>query len=539
LDRLFARLVDQNIPKVNPVVMKGLACHYMQKADEYVDKVFRSASRSFPPGLEYLGYERCTPREEFIQITRIINNKRMFDLAKSDLYMNKYKFAFNGKPLPDRFIYLPFVGEGGIFNLGGPMYHITPVLSDKVISPGNDSIFVRLLRDKIIFKRCYHSYVVDNVRETTHVIWSQIYRKPKDNSKKVPPTTKANTSIAHYLFAKYGFTKTFEKYCGFVPIVGEEEINTTTYPEDKWVICQSSEIKPKSYIGDFYQATRLRLAIPKDKWNNITKGMVVGFYYVVDHFPSRFQVNSLDNTTLWIILLGHIVFSGHYGENKLYTSIKEHFSSLDDYVDGIIIEKLKESKYYVDNFYDLLAVIIDNFNNLVLHTEGSNLSMYGKSLEVLYYVLYDINSGIFKVNFKLNKLVSKKPLTEKDVNEAFNKNIRQGAVFGLSSGKIISESVSYSGDHLYFKITSKITEQENLPGAARGIAKRSVVGPDKHLDVSMVEAGSVLFLSKSNPTPTTKINPFIHIDLESGTIIPNPKFNAIRQITQNKLKGKI
>lgn len=538
MNELFSRLTDLHTPKANPLVMKGLACHYMQFADQYVDSVFKSASKSFPQGLEYLGYERCTPYEEFIQITRVINNKRLYDLAKSDLYMNKYKFAFNGKPLPDRFIYLPFVAEGGLFHLGGPLYHITPVLSDKVISPGTDSIFVRLLRDKIIFKRCYHSFIVNNIRETSHVIWSQIYRRPKDNNKKIPATTKANTTIAHYLFSKYGFTKTFEKYCGFVPVVGEEEINATTYPDSHWVICESSQIKPKTYIGDFYQSTRIRLAIPKDKWNNIVKGLVLGFYYVVDHFPSRFFVNSLDNTTMWMILLGHIVFSGLYGENKLYTSIEEHFTSLDDYVDTIIIDKLKESGYNVNNFYDLLASIIENFNNLVLNTESSNLSMYGKSLEVLYYVLYDINSGIFKVNFKLNKMVSKKPLTEKDVNEAFNKNIRQGAVFGLSSGKIITESVSYSGDHMYFKVTSKITEQENLPGGARGKSKRTVVGPDKHLDISMVEAGSVLFLSKANPTPSTKINPFIHLDLKSGTIIPNPKFNELRELTQRQLKGK-
>jgi hypothetical protein len=538
LDNLFARLLEQHTPKANPEVMNGLACYYMQYADQYVDKVFRSASASFPKGLEYVGYERCTPYEEFNETTRVRNNKRIFDLAKSDLYMNKYKFVFNGVPLPDRFISLPFVNEAGIFSLGGPMYHITPVLSDKVISPGYESIFVRLLRDKIIFKRCYHSLIVDGIRETTHVIWSQIYRKPKDSNKKVPATTKALTSIAHYLFAKYGFTETFKKYCGFLPVVGQEDINTNTYNSNEWVICESSQVKPKSFIGEFYQPTNLRLAIPKDRWNNLTKALVVGFFYIVDHFPTRFQPTYLDNISLWMILLGHIVFSGNYGDNKLYTSIHEHFESLDDYVDTIIIQKLGETGYHVKDFYDLLTVIMDNFNNLVVQTEGSNLSMYNKSLEVLYYVLYDITSGIFKVNFKLTKLVSKRPLTLKDVVETFNKNMRTGAVFGLTSGKIITESVSYSGDHKYFKITSKVTEQENLPGASRGKARRTVVGVDNYLDISMVEAGSVLFLSKNNPTPTTKINPFVNIELSTGTILPNPKFDELRRITHNKLKGK-
>lgn len=535
MNDLFARLTRLHTPEVNRQVMEGLAMTYMPKAEEYIDRVFKSASRSFPQGLAYVGYERCTPEEEYAEITKVKNNKRIFDLAKSDLYLVKYKFTFNDKPIPDRYIYLPYVNDAGVFSLGGAMFHITPVLSDKVISPGFDSIFVRLLRDKIIFKRCTHSMVIDNVRETTLVIWSQIYRKPRDN-KKVPATTRALTSVAHYLFAKYGFTETFRKYAGFVPVVGEGDITPENYPESDWVICESSQVKPKSFMGDFYQPTRLQLAIPRNMWNQSTKSLVAGFFYVVDHFPDRLGIASLDSQTRWMILLGHIVFSGLFGENKLYTNILEHFMSLDDYVDTIVIEKLKENNYNIDNFYDLLSLILSNFNNMILDNGHSALSMYGKSLEVLYYALYDITAGIFKVNFRLSKLAGKKTLTEKDVVETFNKNMKMGAVFGLSSGKIITESVSYSGDHKYPKITAKITEQESLPGATRGRSKRLVVGEDKHVDISMVEAGSILFLSKSNPTPTNHVNPFVNLDLATGTILPNPKFADIREKTQSLLR---
>jgi hypothetical protein len=541
MNNIFAQICEKFTPKVNPHVMDGISVVYMKHAEEYVDKVFRSASKSLPPCVTYLGYERATPEEEFAEITKVKNNKRVFDLAKSDIHLVKYKFVFEDPvtkivtPIPDRYIFLLYVNDAGIFRLGGAQFHITPVLSDKVISPGFDSIFVRLLRDKITFKRCYHSLIIDNVRETTNVIWSPIYRKPVDN-KKVPATTKAFTTVSHYLFAKFGFTETFRKFAGFVPTVGENEINEANYPRDQWVICESSQVKPKTYMGDFYEPTLIRLAIPKDKWTPITKALVAGFFYVVDHFPGRLRANCLDTTYIWMILLGHIVFSGLYGENKLYTSIEEHFMSLDDYLDTIIIEKLKENNYHVENFYDLLALILANFNNLVLENEQGSLSMFGKSLEVLYYAMYDITAGIFKVNFRLNKLASKKPLTLKDVIETFNKNMKPGAVFGLSSGKIISEGVSYSGDHKYPKITSKITEQESLPGGARGKSKRLVVGDGQHVDVSMVEAGSVLYLAKSNPTPTNRINPFVNIDLATGTIVPNPKFTEVRERTKNMLK---
>lgn len=537
MEGLFSRLVEENTPKVNPEVMNGLACTYMQKAEEYVNKIFKSASKSFPNGLVYNGYERCTPQEEFNVTTKVRYNKRSTDLARSDLYLVKFKFSYFDEALPDHYLYLPYVNDAGTFSLGGAMFHVTPVLSDKVISPGIDNVFVRLLRDKIIFKRCYHTIVINNKRETIHVPWSQIYRKSKNDSK-IPITTKANTIIVHYLFAKYGFTETFNKFAGVIPVIGEEEINEKTYPATDWVICSSSQVKPKTYIYESYNPSNLRITIPKDKWNNITKSLVVGFFYIIDHFPDRFRIPSyVDNNHLWMILLGHIIFSGNYGENKLYNSIKDHFVSLDDYVDNIIIDKLKESNYYVNDFYDLLVVILDNFNNLILDNDNT-ASLYGKNLEVLYYMLYEVTSGIFRINFKLSKQTNRRPLTKKDITEAFNKNLKMGAVFGLSSGKIIAESVSYSGDHKYLKLTSKIVEQENLPGGARGKSRRTTVDDTKHIDISAVEAGSVLFMSKSNPAPSSRINMFITLDKNNGTILPNIKFNNLRIETQRLLKGK-
>ena len=537
MNRLMAKLYRQNMPEMNRSVMEGLACRYNGEIERYVDSVIRSVARSFPAGLEYSGYERCTPDEEYSEVTKVKNNKRTFDLARSDFYLVKYKFKFQGTALHDRYVYLPFIREGGLMYIGGSLYHITPVLSDKVLSPGNGSLFVRLLRDKISFKRCYHSFIVNGVRESKHVIWAQIYRKPPDNQS-VPATTRALTSVVHYLFCKYGFTQTFSKYAGFVPVVGGEDITEAQYPSDKWVICQSEGMAPTTYLGTFYPPCTMRLAIPIERWTTLTTALVTGFFYIADHFPEMVLPDRLDVCQNWMVLLGHILFSGHYGTVKLYKRIDEHFLTLDDYVDTINIEKLKEKNYHIENFYDLLSLILDKFNTLVLDSENTSLSMYDKSLEVLYYLLYYITSGIVRVNFKLSKLVLKRPLTEKDVTETFNKFMKMGAVFRLTSGKIITESVSYSGDHMYPKITSKLSEQESMPGAKRGKSRRVVVGEDKHLDISMVEAGSVLFLSKANPTPTNHVNPYINLDLNTGTIIPNPKFKELREKTALMLKGR-
>lgn len=538
MNRLFKQLVESKTPQATPAVMEGLAVTYLPQGERYIDTVFRSASKSFPQGLEYIGYERCTPAEEFNEITRLKNNKRTFDLAKSNLYLVKYFFRFQGKDLAPKYLYLPYVTEAGIMYLGGSCYHLSPILMDKVISPGMNSIFVRLLRDKVNFERCYHSMVVNGIRETVQVVWSRIYRKSQE-IRKMPTTTKANTSVVHYLLAKYGFHGMFQRFAGFVPVLGTEEITENTHPKDKWVLCESTQVKPKTCLGEFYEPSKLRVAIPIEHWNEFTQSLVAGFFYTVDHFPSRIKPQYVDNTQLWMILLGHIIFSGVFGEGKLYDGILEHFNSLDEYVDDIVIKKLEEVGYRIDDFYDLLALIVRHFNDWIVNASESMISLYGKSLDVLYYAMFDLTSAIFRTNFRLNKLATKKQLTDKEIVETMNKHLKMGVIYGLTRNNIAVSSVSYSGDNKYPKITSVIAQQQSTSGATRGRRTRTVVDATKRIHTSMVEAGSLLFLSKSNPTPAVRANMYLNMDLRTGTIIPKEKFAKQREQTELMLKGII
>ena len=538
MNRLFKQLVETNTPKATPEIMNGLAVSYLPLGERYIDTVFRSAGKSFPQGLEYVGYERCTPTEEFNEITRLKNNKRTFDLAKSNLYLVKYFFRFQGADLAPKYLYLPYVTEAGIIYLGGSCYHLSPILMDKVISPGINSIFVRLLRDKVNFERCYHSMVVNGVRETVQVVWSRIYRKSQE-IRKMPTTTKANTSVVHYLLAKYGFNEMFQRFAGFKPVVGLDEITETAYPRDKYVICESVQVKPKTCLGEFYEPSRIRLAIPVKHWNEFTQSLVAGFFYTVDHFPSRIQPKYVDNKQLWMILLGHIIFSGVFGEGKLHDGILEHFNSLDEYVDDIVIKKLEEIGHHINDFYDLLALIVRHFNDWIVSAAESMISLYGKSLDVLYYAMFDLTSAIFRTNFRLNKLATKKLLSPKEIVETMNKHLKMGAIYGLTRNNIAVSSVSYSGDNKYPKITSVVAQQQSTSGATRGRRTRTVVDATKRIHTSMVEAGSLLFLSKSNPTPAVRANMYMYLDLKTGTILPKPKFAKQRERTELMLKGII
>lgn len=541
MNRLFAELVNASTPKFNPYVLNGLACLYVPYAQEWLDGIFKSAAKSFPKGLTYDGMERCTPHEEFYEATKTRSNKRIFDLADSDLYLIKLKFSFEdetGKKeaIPDRFLYLPYVNEAGIFRISGSMYHITGVLSDRVISPGANNIFVRLIRDRLIFRHTGHSVMIDNRRETFNVVWSGIYRKnQKDRSYQT--TTKAMSCVAHYLFAHYGFSETFKRYAGFVPKVGTYKPNQKFTPNT--IVCKSSYFgtnsKPYTHIQSFYKPSDLYIEIPKKHWNSSTAALVSGFFYIVDHFPERFTETRLDDTFLWSVLLGHIIFSGTLSEARLYERIIDHFDSLDDYLDLIIKNKLKEIGWELENFYDLISKIMVEFPDLLLGGQIDVNSMFNKNIEILYYMLFDITSKIFKVIYYLRKPKTKKPLTINIIKEAFNKNMTPRTIFRVTKNKMIVESVSYCGDHKFPKLTSKITEQEAGSYRYKKKPKRIQLTENNHIHSSMIVCGNVLFLSKSNPMPNTRINPYIDIDLKTGTMKPKPEHLPILEKLQDML----
>lgn len=543
---------------MNRTIMEGLASEALENVESYLDSQIRSICQGLPSCLRYVECKRCTEQEEYDEITRLRYNKRTFDLANNSVYLMKYYWVFTDQLGKEhsivRFLYLPFVDTAGIFSISGSTYHIVPVLSDKVFTPGNESIFVRLTQDRNNMYRFYNTILLNEERVTKHVVWATIYRSPEAKRSAVS-NKKPKTLLTHYLFGKYGFRGAFDRYAGYVPEYGYEcDFPEDQYPRDQWVICQSTGKRPATCLTMSYKPSRITLAIPRASWTKEMESMVFGFFYIVDHFPDRFGnqfcerfvesetgevmevlkksrqrvlTDYFEDLSLWMILIGVIILGDTRGENILYNEISEHFESLDAYLDTESRKKLGEKNIYLDNYYDLLSYIAVNFNEMIKENNESSLNVYGKNLEILSYLLYDILYDLTSMKFALNKAVNRRPLSLKDVTSNFQQFFKTGGIFKIHDGKIISESVSYSGDHMYPAITAVVAEQEGRAGAVRGKSARVIVGPQHHLDLSMVTMGSVLNLPKANPTPIARINPWVTIDPASGTVLPNPDYKDL------------
>lgn len=521
MDQYLSDKIKSDTPEINPMIANGLATYHMQYVEQYIDTVFQAVSRDFPSELKYVGCRRSTPLEEYAFITNKKNNRRIFDISRSDIYLMNYMFTFNGQPLPPRQLFLPFVNDGGFINLGGSRFAISPVLSDKVISLGMNNIFIRLLRDKLIFERIPHNIVINGRRELVQVVWSLIYHKP-DTTGKIKPLVRANCALMHYLLCKYGFNYTFKHFGKCTEFhIGTTDINREKFPEDKWVIVESSTIKPKGNSDQPYQSSELKIAFKIEEFNAHVKQMIAGFFYIVDHFPTRIKHNYVENTNLWRVLMGYIVFSGNIGEGKLLQDITEHFDSLDEYIDAIMVKKLQDIGYPCNNIYDLFNVVIINFSDWLLRAKDSINSMYDKELNILYYVLMPITSAIVRLHFKLKKAASKKQLKDTDVMSNMSAILKPGIIFAITNNHNGISTVSYSGDNKFFEVTSMLVPQKTSGKSGAQNDRSAINDPARRLHPSVAEVGAYLSFTKSDPSGRSQINPHVHLD-PAGSIVRDP-----------------
>lgn len=517
------------------LLANGIAVEQSKSIEKYIHDVWRSVSREFPPEFKYEGYRRCTTMEEYREAVRKRTTRPMFDIAESNFTMLRYDFSFEGKLMKPKFIYLPFVTENCTIHISNGRYLVSPVLSDRVISIGTDYVFIRLLRDKMTFEKLQHHFKVNGVRETINVVWSQVYHK-SPQQKKIKNPLNLKCAIAHYLFCKYGLTETLQRFGKTTPVIGDHtNIDTRAYPEDKWVICSSNQTHPfhRQPIGG-WQPSMLKIAIKREEFTPMVKNLLGSLFYVVDHFPDQFQEPGyVDSPRLWLILMGQIIFSPLVSHGKLINDMANHIASLDDYIDSIMIDKFKEIGKPLTDLYQLLALLIDNFDLWLRDNADKVNSMYDKELNVNGFLLETLTFLIVKMNFRL-KAAAKKGLKQRDVESALQ-SVKTGALFGLVKTSGCLSTTTSPGDNKAFKLTTilipQTASQKGVGGKDRGAAD----DPTKRLHVSVAEVGGAFMIPKSAPDGRARLNSHAQLS-ETGQIMRHEDLREMLDNVESQIK---
>lgn len=548
LDTLLFDTIEEEGPQVNPRILEGLAVEHLrpERVRRYIERIIRCAQESFPIGLEFVGSARCTPIEEYNVVTRNKTfrgtKKRIFDLSRSDVYLQKFMFRYEGRAYEPFYLYLPFVHKGGLMRIRGKLWGVSPVLADKLFSVSPDDIYIPMPRGKVTFERVTTSIKVDGTRVPTKVVHSRLHNKKLLKGKKprsdLVTLSGVKTPMAAYLAARYGVTEMFKSLLGCSEVIIADQHDTGKYPPDRYIVAESSGIKPQTcrVRGGGWFAPKVVFIFKREEFTPLVRDVVAGLFYILEHFPDHTDITSIDTAWLWRLFIGYMLWGETPGSGKLVEDINNHLNSLDGYVDFEVRRTMENNGLNCKTIYELFVYVIENMERMIMESSGSVSSMYGKQFMVLKYVLADINNSIFGMLFSLTSS-GKKPLTRDTIEEILRKHFRYDLIFDLTKGKSHGEmsSVSSPTDNMYFKITAVMIPQSETAGRGKNADSRPA-DASTMLNASQAEVAGFCVLPKSSPFGRNRINPFLLDDPETGDIIRRPEFVELIDRTNNEIK---
>ena len=536
----FIKVLELDTPKMNPLIMEGLATKELRKAADYIDSRFRMLENGFPSGFEYRGFQVCDPVEAHAERIRKKDTKSTYDISQTDFYLVKYFFRYKGQDIPAVYMYLPFCNDAGLINISGSMFQISPVIADRVISVGSSDIFIDNGRSKMRFDRVDYHLVEDNKVVAAQIVFGGLYhRNPK---KKYPKTTNAKPSNIHYLFAKYGVRETFRRYLNTEVIIGDLSLQYKI--DNEYVVVKGRGVRPPKTTN----SPDICIAIPRSVYmkDNKARTLANTFIYAADHWPDEitpelFADSSSGDTYIWRALLGHVCQSGVIGNVILADEMKAHLDSLEEYLDPPIKHTLAQVNIEVNSFFDLMFVISEKFTDWLNESPDKMITMYGKEVRLLQTVMYPITSSILTLYYKLKSAQRAEPdrgqMTFENVKNLVKKHLSQGLMYKIRSQNSEVSGVQYSGDNKYFRITSNLVPQSSVVTRKKTKTRQSASDPTKKIHSSVAEIGSHLSFSKTEPSGRSRISPYIKIDLDNqGVVVRDERFRELLDEAQKELK---
>lgn len=501
----------------------------------YNERVIKVNQVLFPPGLKFKGSRMCTAIEHFEKITHEYQSKRTANIAKHGTYLVEYNFSYDcgdGRgpvDLQPRYVLLPTVRPGGLMELNGATYTVSPVLADIGYSVSRNSIFVPFRRAKLTFNRVDYRYMRDGKMEIVYVIWSTVHqemhnRKNSDRNNR----QHIESCMAHYFFCEYGVKETFKRWGGAdVEIVNRADLKN--YPKAKYHIYESCVTRGRHPAGD------VCLVLPKEQCTSFTDMLVGGFYYVADTFPDRFvNMQYVDGRALWRTILGMMVFGDFEHVGKLTENIDNHMVGFNNYLDEMTMDDLAKAGIKVKNIWELLFHIMTQLAHHFYQTNREETSMYGKQLTVLRYVMEEFNSAISLLTYSFQ---GRRDMVWKgtQIEDMLKKYLKLNTCIRLLTSKHNELStVNYPGDNKIIRITSVIVPQDQARAANthnRGLINDS----SRLLDASIAEIGQYKNQPKSAPDGRSRIGTHVKLG-KDGTIIRRDDCRELIDKTQERIQ---
>jgi len=545
MNPLIKKYYDQQI-KVNKDIVDGWATKELRGAPEFIDRVLKGSMQSANPRFKYLGIEELSDIEEYY--TKI---GKIVDVNITDTTMYKLNFEFDGQPLGNTYTALPFVRQAGIFHKSGTKYSIVPVLTDDIITPGRNNVFVKLLGIKQFFYSIKRNLIKNNKDIFTTIIYSNSLSTSVD-LEETKTIGKIIAPAIYFVLSKYGLRETFKKFCGVKNdkdvLLLKEKDDLSKYTS-KYNIYRSIKRLPKE-VREKYDIDHDILILVNKKYDSeLIDNLISGIFYGFDIFSYQAKLifDDFNNNDLkyeiknWIILTGKLAYRDRYSVQKSYELITDRHNQIKSYLDIISKERLENTGIMLESFYELITYLIVEYDNFVLRHNELRNNNFNRHIEVNYYILFNFIYGINRMIHDINNACEKKNPNINNITKIINSKLNTKTIFGITKGgktNIALAPVDSTTDSMFTKITGLMELQERAVGVYRD-PNSSFPYNVRSIDASDFYIGTILNLKKNAPTAKLAVNPFAEFDHMTGKSIVHKEHRVILDVLDMMLSGKM
>ena len=531
---LFDLSKREKRPEFDKRIIEGIPYHQFKGAIAYLEGKFHEiepiANRV---GLEFKGIYITRPQTETHEsyISHRSSGWRL-RLDNSKLYMVEVRYDYMGKPLRPFYTRLPYVERGNKVQMDGKTFFLSAVLIDRGANLSKDSIFLSsITRAKINFTRMRYTIKVNNIDTNAATLFASLHMASTMEKEKLrakgEERLKINPLIFIYLLIQKGVVGTMKEYFGVDAIFeeGTFEALAKKYPLDEYVIYSSTCTRPRTLSKDRWVEPTIHMIVRDTSFENqeFLNILAVNFFYIYDHFSSMIDIDNLDDTDLWEIIAGHIIFNYSESNAKLAERVRIHIErSIDVLLDISAYKELAMDGIDVKDVYELLAWLIRNGTSIFMSKNPA--SMANKRLASLRYTLAPIYRNINRLGYALLNLGDNKPSPD-NMCKIIKARIKEGLIRDIRKDHGEVSSLQCATDNVFLNVTRNIVPQ------SRALTKTSESGlpmycRDNFFHSTILVYGQISGISKPEPTGRGYINPFVRVDAY-GNLSHDPAYDAL------------
>lgn len=540
MDPRLKDFVLRQTPEFNDRVCRGLAYAQSSEIPRHIESLIRGITEFFPDNLKFDRFVRATPREHFEMITKSSNNRRIADISRSDYYMMKLYFTIDDEQSGPYSMLIPYISEGNLFHYRDTTYMVSPVMTDIGYSVYPGKIFIPFARTKYNFHKDHHVIHCNARRVMGDIYHAPIHHEMKNvkskSSKLANKRQHIETTLAHYLFARFGFTQAIKQFAG-IDIIVEEKPDDEKYPRDQWTSFTSSQWEFSNHPNG---ATTLYVRMDDYLQNDeyITT-LCASFFYVFDVFIDEFDsLSDVNVPSFWQTLLGRVIKGDFESRGALLISMESHMASTDTQLDDMTREALKERGCVVDDIYGLFHELMTSLKRSYIQTGSEEASLYGKRLTVIPFLLSELNLACTNLAQKLQGAATRgKELNRKDIEkllkEAFELKVFAKKIH--KHGEV--NPANTPNDNMIHQITSNIVDRENAGldnRKKKGRGAGMINDPKRKLHVSICEVAQHTNAPKKGPDGRNTISPTVSLS-HSGRILRKAHLKELTERTQRMI----